>query len=498
MVHTDIREAALYRNGAFITRTAMLDLKKGKQTITIDGLTSTLDPSTLSVSVSREVFGSNVQTRRLSADEQNELKKDILHKLERIHNRIAARNSQIEIYKLNTDFTQKENISLADMGDYIAALPDKIEKIQEEIQDLEDEEKQLEKELEERNREILAYRVDVDLECEKDGSYPISLRYFEQNASWYPLYEIHTKEDECLSICLKAKIAQHTIEDWNQIRLSLFSGNPGISTDIPRLLPQHVDFFRQHPVYMKSAPRMMMGMSAEAAVNSAEMTDDSVCMEEETAEMTQIRYDAAENIENDTMMQYDLKGLYDIGRINEISVDLNSHDIGCRYHVIAIPRLDSFGYLAAEVKTADVEEVMNTSAIVYHKGTYLGNIYLSPDPSKETYDISLGRDEGIRLKRTQKKKFRSNVLLKGQTKIEYAYELEVNNARSQSANITLIDQIPLSDDKAIVIEKTDVSQAEFDQENGELRWNFMLEGSTGKSFTVAYSISWPKDKSLNI
>lgn len=499
MIHTDIKEVALYRGGAFITRTAMVNLGKGKQTITIESLTSTLDPSTLSVAVSEKVSGSNVQTRRLSAEEQNELRKDILRRLERIQNRIDAKNSQIEIYNRNTDFTQKENISLADMGDYIAALPEKIEKIQEEIQVLQDEETELRKQLEEKNKEIQAYRVDVDLECVEEGSYPICLRYFEPNASWYPLYEIHTGENEALSIRLKAKISQHTIEDWKQVKLSLFSGNPGVSVNIPELFPQHVDFYKPRIGYKNSAPRMMMAMADMAAGSAKMMEDEAVeCVEEETVEMAQIRYDAAESVENDTMMEYDLKGLYDVDHINEISVDLVSHDIDCRYHTIAVPKLDSFGYLAAEVKTADIEEIMNTNAIIYHKGTYLGNIYLSPDPSKETYDISLGKDEGIRLKRTQKKKYRSNVLLKGQTKVEYVYDLEVNNAKSQSAEITLLDQIPVSDDKTIVIDRSEISKAEYNEDNGELKWNFTLEPSTGRSFTIAYSISWPKDKTLNI
>ena len=496
MIHTDIREVALYRGGAYITRTASVDLHQGKQTITIEGLTPTLDPSTISVSVSERVKGSNVQTRRLSGDEQEELRKELRRSLEQIENRIAIRNSQIEIYNRNTDFTQKENISLSDMGDYIAALPEKIEKIQEEIQELEEEKKKLRKKLDDKNRELQAYRVDVDLECEEDGSYPVSLRYFDPNATGSPPSEIHTREDDSLTIRLKARIAQHTIEDWNQVALRLFSGNPSISADLPELAPQHIDFYRPRPAYKNSAPRMMMAMTDMAAGSARAMDEDVEMCEEEAT--TEIRFDAAETVENDTMMEYSLKGLYDVSHLNEISVDLTSSDVACRYHVIAVPKADSYGYLAAEVKTADIEEIMNTNAIVYHKGTYLGNISLSPDPSKDSYDISLGRDEGVRLKREQKKKFRSNVLLKGQTKIEYVYELEVSNARLQSSEITLIDQIPISDDKSIVIERNEISKAEYNEENGELKWDFTLEPSASRTFTIAYSISWPKDKTLNI
>ena len=47
MIITEIKEVSLYRSGAYITRIGNVDLHAGKQTITIEGLTSTLEPSTL-------------------------------------------------------------------------------------------------------------------------------------------------------------------------------------------------------------------------------------------------------------------------------------------------------------------------------------------------------------------------------------------------------------------------------------------------------------------
>jgi uncharacterized protein (TIGR02231 family) len=495
MITTEIKEVSLYRNGAYITRQGSVDLRKGKETITVEGLSGSLDPSTLTVSLSTKVRGSNVRPYRRTVEEQNEIKKALLDELKRVQDKITVYSDQIEILKKNTDFTSKENISLKDMSEYIDALPGKISEVNETIHGLQEEEKRIRKALEDKNRECQAYLVDVDLECETDGTYPIALRYYENNASWTPFYEIRTGEEEKAAIYLKASLRQDTAADWKQIRLKLFTGDPSISADIPVLSPQHLSFYQ--PMLYGSAPAFRT-MNASAKMSMAMEDTAEMAMEEADEEMVEVRYDQAEASLNDTMMEYDLNGLYDLEHESQISIDLVSHEVDCRYHIIAVPKADSFGYLAAEVKTADIEEVINSSANIYHKDSFLGNIYLAVDPNKENYDISLGKDETIRLKRQQIRKYRSNVLLKGQTKTEFVYELEISSLKDKEADITLIDQVPVSDDKTISVDIREISGAKHDENNGELKWEFKLRPNEKKTFRIAYDVSWPKDKKINI
>ncbi|MBQ2582836.1 MAG: DUF4139 domain-containing protein, partial [Erysipelotrichaceae bacterium] len=147
---------------------------------------------------------------------------------------------------------------------------------------------------------------------------------------------------------------------------------------------------------------------------------------------------------------------------------------------------------------SSIEELLATNAKVYHKGTYIGEIWLNPDLNEEKYDISLGRDESIRLRRDQKKKYTSNVLLKNQKKTEYEYELKVTSAKNKTCSVTLIDQLPISMDKTITVEIDDISGAKKEEDTGKLTWEFELEPSAGKAFTLAYTVSWPKDRQLNI
>ena len=242
---------------------------------------------------------------------------------------------------------------------------------------------------------------------------------------------------------------------------------------------------------------MMAARSAMPMEDTMEMVADEEVMEEAVSFKSVVN-DAAEVSQSDTMMIYDISGTYDIDHLNERSIDLTSRNVPCRYHVVAVPKQDNYGYLAAEVKTADIEELIDTNANIYHQENYLGNIRLSVDPSKETYDISLGKDESIRLKRDQKKRYRSNVLLKGQTKMEFEYEISITSNKKEDCDVTLIDQIPVSQDKTIVVDAQELSAGKLNEEAGEVKWELHPEPSSTKTIKLAYSISWPKDKELRV
>ena len=495
MIITQVKEAAIYRNGAYITRLGNIELKKGKQTIEIDTLSDKLDPSTLTLALNEKVKGSNIRVNFRTPEQQSELKKDLTDSLNKVKEQIAIYSEQIEILKKNTDFSNKESISLKEMGEYIDALPEKLAKINDHLTKLKKEEEDLNKELTKRSKKVRSYIVQADLECEEDGVYPLRLRSYESSASWTPFYEIHTGEEEKASVRLRAKIRQNSLEDWKQIKIKLYTGDPSISADIPLLDPRHLSFYQPSPIFGGARAAKM-----SAPANGMMMMEETMAMDvaEAEEELIEVRYDEASASRSDTMMEYELNGTYDLDNVNEITLDLTSHDVDCRYHIIAVPKADNFGYLAAEVKTQDIQEVLNSPANIFHKETFLGNFFLSPDQNKDTYDISLGRDESIRLKRQQTRKYRSNVLLKGQTKEEQAYELEISSLKDKSCSITLIDQIPVSDDKTIIVDIDEISNAKLDEKTGELKWEFDLQPNEKRTFKIAYTISWPKDKTLYI
>ena len=496
-MNSNVKEIAVYRNGCFISRTGTVTLQKGRHNVVLDTLPQTLDPSTLTLSLPENVSGSNVQVEVLDSEKREEILADLNRQIKTVRNRIEVKNSQIEMWKNNSDLSSRQSLDIEEMSSYIEKLPERLEKIHMEIAELEEELKGLQKQLKERNKEANVVQVKADVEVKEDGEYPFAVRYLDHNAGWYPTYEIHTTEENDMKILLKGNITQNTSEDLSQVKVRLYSGNPAVSGDIPVLVPSRLNFYVPVPRMMEGRTLMKASMSVNMAMRESEDAMEEMIMDEETPMADVVPTYASSNRE-DTMTEYELSGLWDLSSGKQISVDLEPKTVPCRYHVIAIPKLDSCAYLAAEVDTASIEQLISTSAKIYHKGTYIGEVFLDPDLSKEKYDISLGRDETIHLKRDQKKKYTSNVLLKNQKKTEYEYELKVSSAKNKACSITLIDQLPISMDKSITVEVNDISGAKKEEESGKLTWEFELDPSMTKTYRLAYTVSWPKDRQLNI
>ncbi|MBQ2582528.1 MAG: DUF4140 domain-containing protein, partial [Erysipelotrichaceae bacterium] len=146
-MNSSVKEIAVYRNGCFISRTGTVKLQKGRHSVVFDTLPQTLDPSTLTLSLPENLSGSNVQVEFLDEEKRDEILADLNRQIKTVRNRIEAKNSQIEMWKSNADFSSRQSLDIEEMSSYIEKFPERLEKIYLEINDLEEELKDLQKQL---------------------------------------------------------------------------------------------------------------------------------------------------------------------------------------------------------------------------------------------------------------------------------------------------------------------------------------------------------------
>ena len=489
MSNSTITKVAMYRNGCFITREGTIKLEAGKHNVVLDTLSNNIDTNTVSLSLPENIKGSNVQVLPIDEEAKEEILREIQNEIILLDSKISSKENQIEMWKKNADFSSSTNISISEMADYIEKLPERLEKIYQELQQLRIQRKKLNRTLEEKHKEADVYLVSADIEAERGGEYPFVLQYQDYRAYWNPLYEIHSLDNDELSIVFKAKIHQDTKEDFSDVKLSLYTANPSLSNDIPVLNPMVLSYYEM-------VRRQNIQMMSETGANYEMMNKNF--SSGENFDMVISRSTVGKASKEETMMKYELSQTWDIRNNNEIVLDIEEKKIPCKYHVIAIPKLDDTGYLAAEVNVNDIDELLQTNATIYHNNTYIGEVYIDIDNSEDKYDISLGRDDNIKIKREQKKKYTSNVMLKNQKKVEFAYELKVTSNKDRKCLVTLYDQIPVSQDKAIDVDVETTSNAKLDQSTGKLIWDFEIEPKENKTFDLKYSVSYPKDKKINI
>ena len=67
---------------------------------------------------------------------------------------------------------------------------------------------------------------------------------------------------------------------------------------------------------------------------------------------------------------------------------------------------------------------------------------------------------------------------------------------TQTADSGIKDQVPVSTDKSIDIDVTELSEGVLDADSGEVCWELTAEPDQPVSVRLEYKISWPKDKRL--
>ena len=498
MVETKLTAVAVYRSGCIVRRSGKVSLQKGTQTVRIGGLTAGIDESTLRLFVPAGVSGSNVQVEHPTRDEQREALKELTAKVAALQGRIESREKIAALWEANADFSQKESLSVGEMAAYLEKLPERLEALSSEIAALKEEKTVLDKEYADAKKKAALPYVTAELSAQEAGEYPIEISCREQQAFWNPVYEIHAdSETDSLDLRLRAKIFQRSGDDWSGVKLTLFTGNPSVSGTIPEMDPVHLRIY-EPPVYKnRAAGGARFGAMMKTARADEMVVEECEAMEDAAAPMMAMNAVYAGSgtaSKGETMTEYALSGSWDIRDGREIICDIRTDALPCRYHAVAVPKLSDEAYLAAEVATSLLEDMQDTPAAVYLKGAFAGNVVLEPDMTKDNYDLSLGVDETVKVKREQKKKYTSNVLLKGQKKTEYEYEITVSSRKDKTISVTVCDQLPISDEKTIVIEPLELSGAEREEEKGFLRWTFDLAPGETKNVKLAWTVAWPKDK----
>ena len=138
------------------------------------------------------------------------------------------------------------------------------------------------------------------------------------------------------------------------------------------------------------------------------------------------------------------------------------------------------------------------NANLFFEGTYLGNSFLDIANAGDTLNISLGKDNGVVVKRTLQKQFSSKKFLGSNRTDSRQYEITVRNNKQQSIHITVEDQFPISTLKEIEIDKMQYDDGILDETTRKITWTKAVEARSEIKITMGYTVKYPKDKVLTL
>lgn len=201
--------------------------------------------------------------------------------------------------------------------------------------------------------------------------------------------------------------------------------------------------------------------------------------------------------ESDLHTTFDVDIPYDIASNDQPhSVSLKEYSVPVQYKYYAVPRADQDAFLMAEITGYEQLGLMPGEANILFENMYVGKSVINPAITTDTLMLSMGRDKKINIKREKVAELSGVRFLGGSRKQTFTYEIQVRNAKQQTIQLTLKDQYPVTTDKDIEVELLESAAAAVDKETGILTWNLSLQPGETRKIRISYSVSYPKDKSL--
>ncbi len=515
-ISSKIEKVTVFVSGAQITRTAPVELKAGTTQLVLSGLSPDINPQSISagfnndvtiLSVTQSIDYLNQQAkteeitklqsqRKLLQDkvtvEQNKI--TILQQEENLlreNQKLGSQNAGVKIVELReaADFfrsrlTEISNLKLASQNS-IAQLNQEIGKITQQLQEL--------------NAQLDQPTGVIRLMVSANNAITskLTISYLVSQASWTPYYDLRIKDiNNPVTFGYRATVVQNCGENWDKVKLVLSSGNPSRNGVKPEINPWYLSFYQPAPLPMRmmnaKADRVALDKMADAEIMME--TDENMPME--SKKMTQQSAPSAppSNLRNnETTAEFEVADLSTIPSDNNpYNVSIADFTLPATYTYQSVPKLDKAVFLSAGITGWEAYSLQDGEANLYFEGTYVGSTTLSTRDASDTVNISLGRDNGISINREKEKDFSSTQMLSSQRKDTRTWVITVRNNKSQKADITVNDQIPLSTNSDITVEPGDLSGASYDDKTGLLTWTFTLQPKETKKITFSYSVKYPK------
>jgi len=354
----------------------------------------------------------------------------------------------------------------------------------------------LERELAAARRDLAEVRPNVDsvrtlaLNLDAKNSGQVKIRYLFRDAGWRPAYRAFLdSKSGTVRLERAAQIAQRSGEDWNNVRLTLSTGQPRQSAEGPtprswelrlrREMEQKV-MARQRAVAAAPMPMAMMDMAAEAPASNRPLFEVEV-------------------IQGEFATEYIIPGTSNLpadGR--RVSVALGSVSVPVKLEARILPRASASAWLVA---SGDLPEGVWPAGMMrlYRNGAFVGQKNWYPLHNARL-SLPFGQDELIQVTVKPRDDTRGKggfIAQKNERLI--ADTFTITNRRPEPVEVTVLEATPVSREQSITVEhrfQPQISANDWEDIPGVIVWQALLKPGEKRDFAVEYQIRWPQDQMI--
>jgi hypothetical protein len=272
-ITSEIKNVTVYRQGAQISRESNTIISKGKSTLILKGLPSKIIPSSIQVSSTNNVMIVSVThnldyLNKRTIDKElislNGKQRSLVDSIKILNNLKTVYSQEKEMILSNKSIAGDNGVNINELEQAATFFRKRLTEIETANYKMDNSLYLLKNDLVSVSKQLLELNSKIDLptslikvvvSSDLETKSNISISYFVPDASWDPTYDIRIKEaNEPLILFYKAKVSQNTDEDWDNVKLTLSTGNPSISNNKPDLSTYYLTFDN----YYKSRPNDLL------------------------------------------------------------------------------------------------------------------------------------------------------------------------------------------------------------------------------------------------
>ena len=535
-----LTEATVYTNGVQLRSKVYYTATTGINEIVIEGVSGNIDPKTIQVSATGKVVILDSKyslfypklTQQETAGEVKKVRLQILklkdsilylsYDLNDIQDEINVYNQAKNILKNNGVMKSqgKVNDSIMLLKEALELYTQKMIQLNKKLSELrkvKNKKQQVDKKMNERLNRLKNHlssignqnpnnqpipRITVTLSANSSTSGNISFSYLASGAGWSPLYDIRSESSQGkIFMNYKAEVYQNTGLDWKKIKLNISTNNPYANKTKPELNPWYLSYIQHKQEYNKakiqSSNKAVYNLNSsptEAAYNRGFYMDD-VAEEEPALSANQFTNVVQQLISAE--FKIDLP--YNItsnGQKHMVLVQNSELQTNFKYY--SVPKMDQNVYLVAQMLKVDELQLIPSKANIFFDGSYIGETYIDPTNMNDPLHLSLGKDPNIQIKRRLLSSKCKEKVIGDKIEKLLAYTIEVKNLKSSSIELVIQDQIPITTNTDIEIDKINIGKAKRKERSGLIEWNLTLKPKESKTFDFDFRIKYDKSKRINI
>jgi uncharacterized protein (TIGR02231 family) len=178
-----------------------------------------------------------------------------------------------------------------------------------------------------------------------------------------------------------------------------------------------------------------------------------------------------------------------------------THELTAELAVRAVPKQAPLAHLYATVTYAGTEPLLPGQVSVFRDGAFVGNDVMDMLRPQEEEQFGFGVDDKVRVEYRLATGEQSTAgLFEDNQHLERRYHIEIANHHSRSIVITVLDNLPVSQDERIEVEQlsgsTRPTEVDWEDHAGVLAWSYDYEPGEERVIEFGYGVTYPEGTSV--